>query len=81
MPTSDGFSAIWPTSQTLTALFNPLTGSMDAALSTLKTEAANLGKIPFVYKCNGRNAAVLRRRGWSIMHMSDDAMITPKVLN
>ena len=54
---------------------------MDAALSTLKTEAANLGKIPFVYKCNGRNAAVLRRRGWSIMHMSDDAMITPKVLN
>ena len=77
-PTLDGLSAIWPTSQTITALFNPISGSMDAALRALETEAASLGKIPLVYKCNGRNAAALRRYHWSIMHMSDDAMIAPQ---
>jgi phosphatidylglycerol lysyltransferase len=78
LPTLDGLSAIWPTSQTITALFNPISGSMDAALTALKTEAASLGKIPLVYKCNSRNAAALRRHHWSIMHMSDDAMIAPQ---
>jgi hypothetical protein len=32
LPTLDGLSAIWPTSQTITAVFNPISDSMDAAL-------------------------------------------------
>ena len=37
LPTLDGLSAIWPTGQTMTALFNPISGRMNTALSTLKT--------------------------------------------
>ena len=51
---------------------------MNTALSALKTEAASLGKIPLVYKCKSRNAAAKRRLHWSIMHMSDNAMIAPQ---
>jgi len=36
LPTLDGLSAIWSTSQTITAVFNPISSSMDAALSALK---------------------------------------------
>ena len=75
MRTAHGFSAVWPTTQTLTALFNPLAGGMDAARSALKSEATFQSKIPFVYKCNARNASVLRQHVWSIMLLSDDAMI------
>ena len=37
LPTLDGLSTIWPTGQTITALFNPISGRMNTALSTLKT--------------------------------------------
>lgn len=78
MRTTHGFSAVWPNTQTLPALFNSLAGGMDAARSALKPKATFQGKIPFVYKCNARNASVLRQHGWSIMHLSDDAMIAPQ---
>jgi phosphatidylglycerol lysyltransferase len=38
LPTLDGLSAIWSTSQTITAVFNPISSSMDATLSALKTK-------------------------------------------
>jgi hypothetical protein len=80
LPTLDGLSAIWSTSQTITAVFNPISSSMDAALSALKNEAASLDKIPFIYKCNSPNASALRRYHWSIMYMSDGAMIVRRIL-
>ena len=78
LASADGACAIWPTPQTVTSLCNPITGSMDATLRTLQAEAKNLGKTPLIYKCNARNAAVLRQNRWSMIHMSDDAIIYPQ---
>ena len=38
LPTLDDLSAIWSTSQTITAVFNPISSNMDAALSAYKTK-------------------------------------------
>ncbi|MEP3233255.1 MAG: phosphatidylglycerol lysyltransferase domain-containing protein [Hyphomicrobiales bacterium] len=75
LATSDGACALWPTPQTVTSFCNPVTGSMAATVCALKTEAAILGKTAFIYKCNARNAAVLRKFKWSMIHMYDDAII------
>jgi phosphatidylglycerol lysyltransferase len=80
LPTLVGLSATWSTSQTITAVFNPISSSMDAASSALKNEAASLDKIPLIYKCNSPNASALHRYHWSIMYMSDDAVIARSIL-
>ena len=51
---------------------------MLAALDAINAEAEVLGKHPFFYKCNGENAAVLRAKKWSVIHMSDDAVVFPQ---
>ena len=78
LTTSDGACALWPTTQTVTSLCNPVSGSMRATIDALRSESAILGKTAFVYKCNARNAALLRKRKWSMIHMSDDAIIFPQ---
>jgi|TARA_B110000908_G_scaffold135477_1_gene160282 phosphatidylglycerol lysyltransferase len=78
LPTANGSCAIWPTSQTLTTLCNPLSGDMATTINALNAEAALLGKHPFVYKCSGKNAVTLRENNWSMIHMSDDAIISPQ---
>ena len=78
LATANGSCAIWPTSQTLTTLCNPVSGSMSATINALTTEATVLGKHPLVYKCCARNAAVLRKVNWSVIHMSDDAIVLPQ---
>lgn len=78
LPTRDGACAIWPTGQTLTALCDPIRGHADATLSALHHEATSCGRIPHVYKCSGKIAAAARRKGWSVLHMSDDALIDPQ---
>jgi phosphatidylglycerol lysyltransferase len=78
LATANGSCAIWPTSQTLTSLCNPLSGDMLAALDAINAEAEVLGKHPFFYKCNGKNAAVLSAKKWSVIHMSDDAVVFPQ---
>jgi len=39
-----------------------------------------LDKIPLIYKCNSPNASALHRYHWSIIYMSDDAMIARSTL-
>jgi phosphatidylglycerol lysyltransferase len=78
LATDGGSCAVWPTSQTLTALCNPLSGSMLETLNAVCKEATVLGKYPFVYKCCRKNAVQLRKKHWSMIHMSDDAIILPQ---
>ena len=75
---ANGSCAIWPTKQTVTTLCNPISGSMVATINALNAEAIVLGKHPFIYKCSVKNAVTLRANRWSLIHISDDAIITPK---
>lgn len=79
LQTRDGACAIWPTGQTLTALCDPIQGSASATLSALHYEAKSTGCLPMVYKCSAQTAASARQNGWSVMHVSDDALIDPQV--
>ena len=81
LATANGRCAIWPTAQSLTALCNPISGSMGATINGINAEAAILGKHPFVYKCSAKNAVTLRANSWSVIHISDDAIITPQRFN
>jgi phosphatidylglycerol lysyltransferase len=77
-PTADGVCALWPTPQTVTSLCNPITGTMNATIRALKAEAKLLGKTAFIYKCSARNAVSLKQNNWSMIHMSDDAILSPQ---
>lgn len=77
LSTVDGTCAVWPTTQALIMLCNPISGRMSACIDALACEATLLGKSAFVYKCGPQNAAILRKRNWSIMHISDDAILNP----
>ena len=75
--TADGIAALWPTGQTVTALFAPVSGSVHACLDTLKTQARDTGRWPLMYKCDARAALMARQNGWSVVHLADDALVNP----
>ncbi|MEO0939819.1 MAG: phosphatidylglycerol lysyltransferase domain-containing protein [Pseudomonadota bacterium] len=74
-PTADGWLAVWPTAQTLTALCDPPRGSAAAALDALQRAARCSDRIPVVYKCTARMAHRARARGWRVLHTADDAVL------
>lgn len=70
-------SLVAPTGQSLIMLTDPLTKS-SCTRKTLKTlqEAADYRYlIPCLYKCNAKTAAVARQEGWSVFHISNEAVI------
>ncbi|MEL6418827.1 MAG: phosphatidylglycerol lysyltransferase domain-containing protein [Pseudomonadota bacterium] len=67
--------AIWPTGQTMTALFDPISGGAPSLMHGLRFLGRQHGRIPMVYKCSARIAAGLRYGGWSVLHLADDAVI------
>lgn len=79
--TRDGACAIWPTGQTITALCDPIRGSVDATLAALNYEAKTQGRVALMYKCSAASASAARRFGWSVLHISDDALLNPKTYN
>lgn len=76
--TANGSWAIWPNAQILTMLGNPISGNIRATIKALQAEAKEQGKLPFIYKCNARTAQGLRNHHWSMIHLSDDALVTPQ---
>ncbi len=74
--TRDGTVAFWPTSQALTALFAPVSGSTGALLAKLCDTAKDLGKVAVFYKCSAQDASLAKRLGWSVLRIADDAMIS-----
>ncbi len=73
--TRTGVFAAWATGQTLTALFDPVRGLPADTLNRLSTSARQLGRLPLFYKCSPRAAIAARRMGWSVLHVTDDALI------
>ncbi len=65
--------AIWPTRQTLTSLFDPEGAAPE--LSAFKRAARTSNRIPVFYKLTARTAAEIRRAGWNVMHMADEAVL------
>lgn len=73
----DCIAALWPTGQSLTAMFAPLQGSVAQLLSGLRQAARQSGRWPLFYKACARDAAAARRCGWTVLHIADDAMLDP----
>ena len=73
--TRAGLVAMWPTGQTITALFDPVRGSYTSAAFQLMREAENSGRIPLMYKASARLALEARKREWPVLHIADDAHI------
>ncbi|MCA1334101.1 phosphatidylglycerol lysyltransferase domain-containing protein [Pseudooceanicola marinus] len=68
------------TPQTLTLLFDPLSGGLGPLLPRLSAAARSSNRIPVVYKCSARQALAARKAGWQILHVADDAVIDPGAL-
>ena len=64
-----------PTPQTLTALFDPAKGDLATLLPALIARARLRNRIPTVYKCGARSAIALRRKGFALLHIADEAVI------
>ncbi len=69
--------AVTSTPQTLTALFDPITGRPGFDPTNLLTLARNRNKIACFYKLSARYAAGLRRRGFKTLHIADEAVLDP----
>lgn len=63
--------------QTLVALFDPIEGDAQSLARPLRRAARAQNRIACSYKISARQAARARRQGWAVLHMSDEAMITP----
>ncbi|MFD2741084.1 phosphatidylglycerol lysyltransferase domain-containing protein [Sulfitobacter aestuarii] len=72
-----GASAVWPTSQALVALFDPLSGAPAALLPVLDHAARTRNRIPCLYKINVRGSVAARRAGWRVCHIADEALLHP----
>lgn len=76
MPLQDGAAAVWPSGQTLCALFDPIGHTKDLP-GTLKSAARDANLLPLMYKCSARAALAARHAGWRILHIADEAVIDP----
>lgn len=73
---ADGAVPIWPTAQTVTALFGAATGSFQAALATTSDHARSTDRLPLLYKISRKDACIARQAGWSVLHLADDALLS-----
>lgn len=69
--------AVIETPQTLTSLFDPLSGEMSEAVAQLSTAARDRNRVACVYKCDARSAIVCRQAGWSVLRIAQDAILKP----
>ncbi|SHG25421.1 phosphatidylglycerol lysyltransferase domain-containing protein [Cognatishimia maritima] len=71
-----GACGVVRTGQTLTALFDPVMGQTSDLVSSLKRIAKEQNRIVCKYKITKRHAVHARRAGWSVVHISDEALIS-----
>ncbi|KPA22625.1 lysyl-tRNA synthetase [Shimia sp. SK013] len=65
------------TGQTLLALFDPVEGNPGAMMPVLRKAARDQNRIACKYKIGARQAVYARKSGWSVAHISDEAVLTP----
>ncbi len=63
--------------QTLVALFDPIEGDAHAMARPLKNAARAQNRIACKYKISARQAVKTRKAGWAVVHISDEAVLTP----
>ena len=74
---TSGASAVWATRQTLTALHDPIAGTMQDALNQLRSAAAARNLIPCLYKTTARCVLAARQARWQVLHLADEAVLDP----
>lgn len=74
---SAGAYGVVRTGQTLTTLFDPVIGDASDLAAPLKRIAREQNRVICKYKISGRHALRARRAGWSVLHISDEALIAP----
>ena len=72
-----GSAMVAETGQTMTLLFDPVTGAPDNVIPVLSAAARERMLVPVIYKCSGRLAVIARRAGWQVIRVADDAVINP----
>ncbi|QPM89676.1 phosphatidylglycerol lysyltransferase domain-containing protein [Pseudooceanicola algae] len=65
------------TPQSLTLLFDPLTGGLGPLLPRLACAARSSNRMALVYKCTAAPALEARRAGWNVLRIADEAVIQP----
>lgn len=79
--TPDGLAAIWPTAQTVCAMFAPVSGSLQACLAETERLARKTERWPLLYKASAQDALRARSMGWSVLHIADDAILSPQTFD
>jgi len=72
---ANGTCGVVRTGQTLTTIFDPVVGDAADIAAPLKRIARDQNRIVCKYKITRRHALRARREGWSVIHVSDEAMI------
>lgn len=65
------------TGQTLVALFDPIQGDAHGMARPLRHAARAQNRIACKYKISARHAVLARAAGWSVLHISDEAVLRP----
>ncbi len=63
---------------TLVAVGDPFGTPLSFALPTLRHASRDQGRTPALYKAGGRLALLARRKGWAVIHISDEAWLDPR---
>jgi phosphatidylglycerol lysyltransferase len=72
-----GQSALWPTGQTLCALFDPIMEPDHDPTHEVARAAHDSNRIAILYKCAARTALRARQKGWFVSHIADEAVLVP----
>lgn len=72
----DARHALWHTTQTVTQLFDPLSGTPQQALNALEAEADATNRIACIYKCSARMAQTARANGWQVARIAQDCVLS-----
>ncbi len=72
---SNGALGYVATSQTLTALFDPLEARSPALYARFAQVARRAGRVACFYKLSARHAATARRAGMKLLHVADEAVL------
>ncbi len=73
-----GVCGVVRTGQTLTTIFDPVHGHSADLASPLRKIAKDQNRIVCKYKISARHALHARREGWSVIHVSDEALVSTK---
>lgn len=69
--------ASFATAQCRVGLFDPIAGALPDTLNTLAKHARQENRLPCLYKCNARSAALARAQGWPVLRIAQEAVLRP----